>query len=116
MRMRWARPKSLSGLMLLGLALIAVPLVVALFDAGLQIRMLADTERKLVDEGIKATRASQEMSTTIADLDRTARYYDLLKKADLLEVYRSKDQILSGLRGQLERQLRTPAALKTLEA
>ncbi|HEY1283922.1 MAG TPA: HAMP domain-containing sensor histidine kinase [Steroidobacteraceae bacterium] len=116
MRMRWARPKSLSGLMLLGLALIAVPLVVALVDAVLQIRVLADTERKLVDEGIKATRASQEMSTTIADLDRTARYYDLLKTPDLLEVYRSKDQLLSAFRGQLERQLRTPAALKTLEA
>src|SRR5262249_28026495 len=97
-------------------ALIAVPLVVALFDAGLQIRALADTERKLVDEGILAARASQEMTTTIADLDRTARYYDLLKKADLLEVYRSKDQQLSALRNQLDRQLRTPQARKTLEA
>ena len=102
--------------MLLGLALIAVPLVVALVDAGLQIRVLADTERKLVDEGIKATRTSQEMSTTIADLDRAARYYNLLKTADIMDVYRSKDQLLSGLRQQLERQLRTPAALKTLEA
>src|SRR6185295_10895805 len=76
----------------------------------------ADTERKLVDEGIKATRTSQEMSTTIADLDRAARYYNLLKTADIMDVYRSKDQLLSGLRQQLERQLRTPAALKTLEA
>ncbi len=37
--------------MLLGLAVIAVPLVVALFDAGLQIRALADQAQKLVSEG-----------------------------------------------------------------
>jgi len=42
MQMHWARPKSLSGLMILGLALIAVPLLVAIFSAALQIRELAD--------------------------------------------------------------------------
>jgi two-component system, NtrC family, sensor histidine kinase GlrK len=105
----------LSSLMLLGLALIAVPLVVALVDAGLQIRTLADTSRKLVNEGISAARASQEMSTTIAELERTAKLYDLLKKADLLDVYRTKDERLSTARDQLDRQLRTVAAHKTLE-
>ena len=58
--MRWARPKSLSGLMLLGLAVIAVPLIVALGDAELQIRTLADTGQQLVVQGVTAARASQD--------------------------------------------------------
>ena len=59
--MHWARPKSLSGLMLLGLALIAVPLVLAVVTAALQIRALADTGQKIVVEGVTAARASQEI-------------------------------------------------------
>ena len=50
--MNWARPKSLMGLMLLGLLLIAVPLLVAVFTAALQIRALADTGQKIVVEGV----------------------------------------------------------------
>ena len=40
--------------MLLGLALIAVPLLVAVLTAALQIRQLADTGQKIVVEGVTA--------------------------------------------------------------
>lgn len=113
--MRWARPKSLSGLMLLGLFLIAVPLVVALFDAGLQIRVLASTGQKLVTEGVGAARASQEMFSKIAELERTAKLYNVLKTSDILTAYRNQDEALSGSRSQLDRHLRTPESRKTLE-
>ena len=54
--MRWARPKSLTGLMLLGLALIAVPLLVAVVDAVIQIRRLAAQSEELVQEGVQGAR------------------------------------------------------------
>lgn len=114
--MRWARPKSLSGLMLLGLALIAVPLVVALVDAGLQIRVLADRGQTLVKEGVTQARASQEMFGEIASLERTARLYAVLGDPKLLEVYRGQDERLSATRAQLDRQLHAPPADKTLQA
>ena len=50
--MQWGRPKSLSGLMLVGLALMAVPLLVAVLTAVLQIRDLADTGQKIVIQGV----------------------------------------------------------------
>jgi len=114
--MRWARPKSLSGLMLLGLALIAVPLVVALVDAGLQIRVLASTGQKLVDEGVSAARATQDMFAKIDELERAAKYYGLLKTDELLGVYRSKDEALTTVREQLFSHLRTQESRQTLEA
>ena len=113
--MRWARPKSLSGLMLLGLALIAVPLVVALVDAGLQIRALASTGQKLVTEGVGAARAAQEMFSKIAEVERAAKLYNVLKTSDLLTAYRNQDEGLTAIRGQLDRHLRTAEARKTLE-
>ena len=72
--MSWIRPKSLSGLMLLGLAVIAVPLLVAILNAALQIRALADTSRQLVVEGVGAARESQDLLAHIGRLERTTLY------------------------------------------
>jgi two-component system sensor histidine kinase GlrK len=102
--MNWARPKSLSGLMLLGLALIAVPLLVAVLTAALQIRALADTGQKIVLEGVTAARASQELFSQISSLERTVRLYEVLNDSNLLELYRKQDARLSATRTQLEHQ------------
>lgn len=110
--MNWARPKSLSGLMLLGLALIAVPLLVAVLTAALQIRALADTGQKIVVEGVTAARASQELFSQISSMERTARLYDVLNDSNMLELYRKQDARLTATRDQLERQ--SPIARKTL--
>src|ERR1700748_96632 len=100
--MSWARPKSLSGLMLLGLALIAVPLLVAVLTAALQIRALADTGQKIVLQGVTAARNSQELFSQISSLERTARLYDVLNDANLLELYRRQDGRLTATRIQLD--------------
>jgi two-component system sensor histidine kinase GlrK len=101
--------------MLLGLALVAVPLLVALVDAGLQIRVLADLGQKLVAEGVSAARDSQEMVSQIAELERTARQYFVLNDKTMLDIYRTKDEALSATREKLGRQVRTPAAQAFLE-
>jgi two-component system sensor histidine kinase GlrK len=90
--------------MLLGLALIAVPLLVAVLTAALQIRALADTGQKIVLEGVTAARASQELFSQISSLERTARLYDVLNDSNLLELYRKQDARLTATRVQLERQ------------
>ncbi|TLY69074.1 MAG: HAMP domain-containing histidine kinase [Gammaproteobacteria bacterium] len=112
--MRWARPKSLSGLMLVGLALIAVPLLVAILTAVLQIRYLADTGTKIVIQGVAGARASQALFGQIASLERTARLYDVLADPKLLELYRTQDERLSTTREQLHSQA-TSDARSTLE-
>src|SRR5438445_13220904 len=112
--MHWARPKSLSGLMLLGLALIAVPLLVAVLTAALQIRQLADTGQKIVVEGVTAARASQELFSEISSLERTARLYDVLNDSNLLELYRRQDARLTTTRIQLEHHDQPQTARKTL--
>ena len=59
--MQWGRPKSLSGLMLVGLVFMAGPLLVAILSAILQMRDLADTGQKIVIQGVTVARASQAL-------------------------------------------------------
>lgn len=101
--------------MLLGLALVAVPLLVALVDAGLQIRVLADLGQKLVTAGVSAARDGQEMVSQIAELERTALQYRVLNDKTMLDIYRTKDEALSATREKLGGQVRTPAAQAFLE-
>jgi two-component system, NtrC family, sensor histidine kinase GlrK len=100
--------------MLLGLAVIAVPLLVALGDAELQIRALADTGQQLVVDGVAAARASQELFAQISSLERTARLYQVLNDPKLLELYRSQDSRLSATRAELGRNARTDQERHTL--
>lgn len=102
--------------MLLGLALIAVPLLVAVVDAGLQIRALADAGQTLVKEGVSAARMSQSLSDQIGTLERTARQYAVLSEPKLLLLYRERDEQLSSTRVQLQQQLRRPSAREALES
>jgi two-component system, NtrC family, sensor histidine kinase GlrK len=99
--MQWVRPKSLSGLMLFGLGLLALPLLVAIITAALQIRTLATTGQKIVIEGVTAARASQQLFSQIASLERTARLYDVLNDSKLLESYEQEDEAFSGTRAKL---------------
>ncbi len=101
--------------MLISLVLIAVPLLIAILTAVLQIRQyLADTGQNIVVQGVTGARASQALFGQIASLERTARLYDVLKDPKLLELYRTQDERLSGTREQLQR-LTTAAASPTLQ-
>src|SRR5580658_3913570 len=102
--MQWRRPKSLSGLMLVGLALIAVPLLAAILTAVLQMRELADTGQKIVIQGVTGARASQALFGQIASLERTARLYEVLRDPKLLDLYRTQDERLTSTRDQLRQQ------------
>jgi two-component system sensor histidine kinase GlrK len=87
--------------MLLGLALIAVPLLVAILHAAVQIQALATSGQQIVKDGAAAARGSQTLYGQVAYLERIARIYDLLNKPDLLEDYKRKDTGLTATRNQL---------------
>jgi two-component system sensor histidine kinase GlrK len=113
--MRWTRPKSLSGLMLLGLALIAGPLLGAVVDAAIQIRRLTAASQDLVQEGVQSARLSQSMFADIDSLQRTVRLYQVLGDVSLLEVYRTTDQRLATTRSQLTLLLDDETTRRNLE-
>lgn len=113
--MRWPRPKSLSSLMLLGLVLIAVPLLIAIVNAALQMRQIASTSERLVVEGVRAARASQELFAEIASMERSLRVYQVLRDPQLAEALARSDVRLTDTRNELERHLRSDEAALALQ-
>ena len=100
--------------MLLGVALIALPLLSAILYAALQIQQLADSSRQVATAGIGATRASENLTSEILLLERATLLYGVLPRPDLLDAYRGHDTQLGIALRQLRTQLHSPQALSVL--
>ncbi|HEX4241951.1 MAG TPA: HAMP domain-containing sensor histidine kinase [Steroidobacteraceae bacterium] len=87
-------PKSLSGLMMVGFTFVAAPLLYAVVIAGMQMNHLSTRSEELVLHGIRGTRNNQRIFEEIGALERTARLYQIIGSADLLEVYGRNQQRL----------------------
>lgn len=109
--MTFLRPRSLGGLILLGLLLVTLPLIGGIVNASLEMTRLSDSTERLVVHGVRATRYSQALVRQVAAMERTARLYQLLARADLREVFdenhRRMNTVLDGfatLPGDTERR------------
>jgi len=111
--MRWLRPKSLSGLMLLGVGLLALLLLITIVTAAVQFSTISATGQSIVNESVNAARESQRLFSEIDSLERTARLYDVLDDPRMLQLYERQDDKLSATRDQLYSQA-GPAARRTL--
>ncbi len=114
--MRFALPRTLSGLLLIGFSFVAVPLYVTVVIATFQIRALADESQTLVRQGVDITHYNQELSEEIAALEHTASLAPVLGKSDLLDVYRGNQQRFLKTVRDLEGLPQPPAALAKLDA
>jgi two-component system sensor histidine kinase GlrK len=101
--------------MLLGLALIAGPLLVAVIDAAIQIRTLAGASEDLVREGVRTAQLSQSMTADIVSLKRTVGLYNVLGKVNMLDTIRATDQRLANTRSQLAHLLDDAESQRGLE-
>ncbi len=72
------RPRSLSGLLLIGFTLVTLPLLMAVLNATWEMRRLTQQSEALVRHSTEATRQTEELFHLSASLERTARLYALL--------------------------------------
>jgi two-component system, NtrC family, sensor histidine kinase GlrK len=100
--------------MLLGLALIAGPLLVAVVDAAIQINRLSHTSQELVREGVQSARLSRSLIADIASLRRTVSFYQVMNDRRMLDGYRDTDQRLAGIRTQMAQILNDVPTSKLL--
>jgi two-component system, NtrC family, sensor histidine kinase GlrK len=101
--MRFVRPKSLSGLLLIGFALVAIPLLVAVVNATVQMRRLTQQSEALVRHGVEATRHTQELFQRATALERSARLYQVLGDEKLKDVFRQHRDSFEASLAALER-------------
>ncbi len=77
--MRIPRPRSLNGLISIGLVLITLPLLLAIGRAAYQMDRLATESEHLVLQGVQATQRSQELQENIIAMLRNARLYQVIR-------------------------------------
>ena len=110
-RLPFLRPRSLSGLLLLGFAVVALPLLIAVVSAAFEMRNLSAASERLVLNGVAATQYTQALVRQVASLERTARLYQIIPRPALLEAFDQNRALLlrsledfARLPGEPERQ------------
>ncbi|MEJ2161579.1 MAG: ATP-binding protein [Chromatiales bacterium] len=117
--MRPIRPRTLTGLLIVGFALVALPLIIAVVRAAFAMNQLARESETLVVVGVEATRLSQSLLEQLRDLERGARLYQVLGNPDLLSLYESNQKAFLAELGRLkfitpdEESLQQLAAMRT---
>jgi two-component system sensor histidine kinase GlrK len=99
--MKLLRPRSLSSLVLLALAIIALPLIGALVTAGVQLQQLTQASARIVDAGVAATRLTQRLFNQSAVLERQLGVYQRLGDPRVLEAYATSDARLRATEQEL---------------
>jgi two-component system sensor histidine kinase GlrK len=87
--------------MLIGFTIVGAPLLFAIVNAALQMNRNSARTEELVLHGVRGTRNNQKMFEEIGALERTARLYQIIGSADLLEVYARNEQRLIGTLDEL---------------
>lgn len=89
---RFSRPRSLVGLMLMGFALVALPLIVAIVRAIIHAESLEAQSKVLVEQGVRVARFSESLVSQVSQMERNARQYQVLGDPALVNVYTQRHE------------------------
>jgi len=86
--MKFRRPRSLNGLILVGFGLVGLPLLVAVIWALVNLDRLAEQSEQLVFTGVSAAESNRRLEEHLSSLERVSRQYQVLGNPDSLQLLR----------------------------
>jgi two-component system sensor histidine kinase GlrK len=84
--MRFPRPRSLNGLILVGFGLVALPLLIAVIWGLVNLDRVAEQSEQLVSTGVSAAESNRRINEQLSSLERAARQHQILKNPDSLQI------------------------------
>jgi len=84
--MQIPRPRSLNGLILVGFGLVALPLLIAIIWALVNLDRVAAQSEQLVTTGVSAADNNRRLEEQLISLERVARQYLVLRNPDSLQI------------------------------
>jgi len=96
-------PRSFRKLLLVGFALVALPLIFALINTAISVDQLARRSQKTVYQAVQATQNSRRLTELLTAMERSARQMVILGDRSLLDTYVSNREKLL----ETARQFRT---------
>jgi two-component system sensor histidine kinase GlrK len=97
--MKLRGPQSLNQLILVGFGLVALPLLVAVVWALVNLDRLAEQSERLVTSGVTAAENNRQLVDQVASLERVSRQYQILRNEESLAILR---QDLASLQSTLD--------------
>ena len=88
------RPRSLTGLILLGFVIVALPALLGTISAAIEMRKLSSASERLVINGMAATQYTQALVRQVSSLERTARLYQIIPRPALVDTFRQNRDLL----------------------
>jgi two-component system sensor histidine kinase GlrK len=88
------RPRSLTGLILLGFVIVALPALLGTISAAIEMRNLSAASERLVVNGIAATQYTQALVRQVSSLERTVRLYQIIPRPTLLDAFRQNRELI----------------------
>ena len=85
--MRFYYPRSFLKLLLVGFALVALPLIFALINNAISIDRLVNRSQRAVYQAAQATQSSRQLAELLTAMERSARQMVILGDRSLLETY-----------------------------
>lgn len=105
--MKFPRPRSLNGLILVGFGIVALPLLLAVLWALYNLDRLADQSQDLVNLGVQSAENNRLLAEHVVSLDRAARQYNVLGTDDardlMLQDLETTEATLEAMRPLTER-------------
>jgi len=86
--MKFPRPRSLNGLLLVGFGLVALPLLIAVIWALVNLDRVAEQSERLVSTGVTAAENNRRLEEQLGTLERLARQYQVLGDAETVQIMR----------------------------
>lgn len=93
-------PRSFLGLLLVGFAIVALPLIAGLVSNAFSIERLSEQSQKAVFNATIATQNARQLSTVALAMERSARFYAVSGDRDLIEVYKQSRESFRKLLGE----------------
>ena len=95
--MKIPRPRSLNGLILVGFGLVALPLLIAVIWALVNLDRVAEQSEQLVSTGVSAAENNRRINEQLSSLERAARQYQILKNPGSLQIMTQDLQTIEAL-------------------
>ena len=96
--MKIRRPRSLNGLLLVGFGFVALPLLLAVIWALVNLDRVAAQSEQLVFAGVAATENNRRLQEQLGSLERVALQYQVLRSPDSLQILKED---LAAMQAQL---------------
>ncbi|MEQ1517495.1 MAG: histidine kinase dimerization/phospho-acceptor domain-containing protein, partial [Usitatibacteraceae bacterium] len=93
-------PRSFLGLLLVGFAIVAIPLIAGLISNAFSIERLSEQSQKAVFNATLATQNARQLAAVADAMERAARYYAELGERDEVEVYKQSRESFRKLLGE----------------